>query len=83
MERSRRVGVPKRRWQIDGLGGSARNAIEKSRVEEGEDGVTMMAGKGDFSVTRGKDKSIFYGDAMLTSFIEEGFELDTYRGVQE
>jgi len=57
IERSRRVGVPKRRWQIDGLGGSARNAIEKSRVEEGEDGVTMMAGKGDFSVTRGKDKS--------------------------
>jgi len=57
IERSRRVGVPKRRWRIEDLGGSARNAIEKSRVEEGEDGVTMMAGRCDFSVTRGKDRS--------------------------
>jgi len=40
-----------------GFGGSARKAIEKSRFDDGEEGVTMIAGRGDFSVARGKDKS--------------------------
>jgi len=40
-----------------GLGGGARNAIEKSREDDGEDGVTIMAGSFDFSVTRGRERS--------------------------
>lgn len=43
-----------------GAGGLARKAIEKSRDEVGDEGVTIMAGRGDFSVTEGnesKDKS--------------------------
>jgi len=31
--------------------------MEKSREEQGEDGVTMIAGRCDFSVTRGKERS--------------------------
>ena len=45
------------RSRIVGLEGGARKAIEKSRVEDGDDGVTMMAGKGDFSATRGRERS--------------------------
>lgn len=55
--------------------------MEKSRVEEGEDGVTMIAGRGDFSVTRGRDRSILCGDFLISS-IEGGLELDTYPEVQ-
>lgn len=39
-----------RRWKKDCLGGGARNAIEKSQELEGEDGVTTIAGSGDFSL---------------------------------
>jgi hypothetical protein len=39
------------------LGGSARNAIEKSRDDEGEEGVTIMAGSSDFSVASERDRS--------------------------
>jgi len=46
-----------RRCRMDGLGGEARKAIEKSCLEDGEHGVTMMAGRGDFSVARGNDRS--------------------------
>lgn len=45
------------RSRMVGLGGGARNAMEKSWECEGEEGVTMMAGKGDFSVAKGRDKS--------------------------
>lgn len=40
-----------------GLGACARKAIEKSCVWTGEEGVTMMAGKGDFSVMEGRERS--------------------------
>ena len=40
-----------------GFGGDAKNAIEKSWDEDGDDGVTMIAGSGDFSVTRGRERS--------------------------
>jgi len=40
-----------------GFGRGAKKAIEKSRVEVGEDGVTMIAGKDDFSSTRGRERS--------------------------
>jgi len=46
-----------RRCRMDGFGGEARKAMEKSCVEDGEEGVTMMAGRGDFSVARDKDRS--------------------------
>jgi len=66
IERSRKLGEAntldedrdsERRCRMDGLGGVQRKAMEKSCVEDGEQGVTMMAGRGDFSVTRGKDRS--------------------------
>lgn len=39
------------------LGGGARKAIEKSWLWIGDEGVTMMAGKGDFSVMEGRERS--------------------------
>jgi len=42
----------------DGLGGAARNAMEKSRVDEGEEGVTIIAGRADFSVASGRERSV-------------------------
>ena len=45
------------RSRIDGFGSGARNAIEKSVEPLGELGVTMIAGSGDFSSTRGKVRS--------------------------
>ena len=47
----------KKRVTADSLAGGARNAIAKSLSPEGEDGVTMIAGKGDFSSTIGLDRS--------------------------
>ena len=47
----------KKRVKTDSLGGGARNAIAKSLSPEGEDGVTMIAGKGDFSSTIGLERS--------------------------
>jgi len=47
----------KKRVKTESLGGGARNAIAKSLSPKGEDGVTMIAGKGDFSSTRGLDRS--------------------------
>lgn len=41
----------------EGFGWGAKKAIEKSWAEDGDDGVTMMAGKFDFSVARGKERS--------------------------
>lgn len=40
-----------------GFGSGARNAMRKSVSPEGEEGVTMIAGKGDFSSTRGLERS--------------------------
>jgi hypothetical protein len=45
------------RSRSETLGGGARKAIEKSRGDMGEDGVTMMAGSGDFSDARGRVRS--------------------------
>lgn len=41
----------------DGFSGGARNAMEKSREDDGDEGVTMIAGRVDFSVTMGNDRS--------------------------
>lgn len=46
-----------RRSRMEGFGGGARNAMEKSCEEEGEEGVTMIAGRDDFSVARGSERS--------------------------
>jgi len=40
-----------------GFSGVARKAMLKSRGEMGDEGVTMTAGKGDFSATSGSDRS--------------------------
>jgi len=46
-----------RRSRIEGFGGGARNAIEKSLAEDGEDGVTIIAGRESFFVFRGRERS--------------------------
>jgi len=45
------------RSRHDGFCSGARNAIEKSVELLGELGVTMMAGSGDFSSTKGRVRS--------------------------
>jgi len=45
------------RSRNEGFGFGARNAIEKSVEPLGELGVTMIAGSGDFSSTKGKVRS--------------------------
>lgn len=45
------------RSRHDGFGSGARNAMEKSVEPLGELGVTMIAGSGDFSSTKGKVRS--------------------------
>jgi len=45
------------RSRNEGFGSGARNAIEKSVEPLGELGVTMIAGSGDFSLTKGKVRS--------------------------
>jgi hypothetical protein len=47
-----------KRWRRGAFGGGARKAIEKSCVWMGDEGVTMMAGRGDFSVRVGSEKSL-------------------------
>lgn len=42
--------------------GGARKAIEKSWLEDGDDGVTIIAGKGDFSEANGRDRSVICGE---------------------
>lgn len=46
------------RSRHDGFGSGARNAMQKSVELLGELGVTMIAGSGDFSSTKGKVRSI-------------------------
>lgn len=46
------------RSRNEGFGFGARNAMEKSAELLGELGVTMIAGSGDFSSTRGKVRSV-------------------------
>jgi hypothetical protein len=41
----------------DGLGGGAKKAIAKSLEDDGHGGVTMMAGRGDFSVMVSRERS--------------------------
>jgi hypothetical protein len=49
------------RSRKDGLAGGARKAMKNGEsvaaATEGDEGVTMIAGRGDFSVARGRDKS--------------------------
>jgi len=49
------------RSRRDGLGGGARKAMKKGEsvaaAIDGDEGVTIMAGRGDFSAARGRDKS--------------------------
>jgi len=40
-----------------GRGGGGKKAKLKSRVDDGDEGVTIMGGIGDFSAMSGKDKS--------------------------
>jgi hypothetical protein len=47
----------RRRCRSVGLGTGARNAMEKSVMLLGEEGVTMMAGNGLFSSTKGRVRS--------------------------
>jgi len=42
---------------MDGFSVGARKAMEKSCEEQGEEGVTMIAGRGDFSVMLGRERS--------------------------
>lgn len=49
------------RSRNDGFGCGARNAMEKSVEHLGELGVTMIAGSGDFSSTKGKVQSTEWG----------------------
>lgn len=42
------IVVVKRSKRV-GFGGGARNAMEKSAEHDGDDGVTIIAGRGDFS----------------------------------
>jgi hypothetical protein len=45
------------RSRIEGFGGGERKAIEKSLAEDGEEGVTIIAGRESFSVFRGRERS--------------------------
>lgn len=45
------------RWRSVGFGGGARKAMEKSLALAGDDGVTMIAGSGLFSSTKGSVRS--------------------------
>lgn len=47
-----------RRWKREGLGAGARKAMEKSPELEGEEGVTTMAGRGDFSLMVASERSV-------------------------
>lgn len=46
------------RSRKEGGVGGARKAMAKSCEEEGEQGVTMIAGSGDFSVASGRERSM-------------------------
>jgi len=56
-EEGREGSMEKTRRQIEGLGGGARKAMEKSVVLLGDEGVTIIAGSGLFSSTRGRVRS--------------------------
>jgi hypothetical protein len=56
-ERGGRGRYEATRSRNDGFGSGARNAMEKSIELLGELGVTMIAGSGDFSSTKGKVRS--------------------------
>jgi len=56
------------RSRHEGFGPGARNAIEKSAEHLGELGVTMIAGSGDFSSTRGNVRSIKKQEDPLSDF---------------
>ena len=55
-----------------GFGSGARNAMRKSVSPEGEEGVTMIAGKGDFSSTRGFERSEINGEQGSSEHIQRG-----------
>jgi hypothetical protein len=43
--------------QTEGFGGGVKNAMEKSLVDNSEEGVTIIVGKASFSVFRGRERS--------------------------
>jgi len=45
------------RSRTEGFSGGARNAMAKSVDDDGDEGVTMIAGRGDFSVRVGSERS--------------------------
>ena len=65
MERTRKLGVEellydcKRSLKLC-LGAQGRKAKAKSRDEDGEQGVTMIAGRGDLPATSSKERSDFF-----------------------
>ena len=65
-----------------GFGGGLRNAIAKSLSDVGDDGVTIIAGSGDFSSTSGSDRSAARGDNELHLILALSF-CCTYRGARE
>jgi hypothetical protein len=69
------ASVP-RRSRTEGFGGGARKAMEKSRAEEGEEGVTMIAGRESFSVFKGRERSESLSRAC------DQKKVHTYRGVR-
>jgi len=46
-----------RRSRMEGFGGGARKAMEKSLAEDGEEGVTIIAGRESFSAFKGRERS--------------------------
>jgi len=56
-----------RRSRKLGLGGQGMKANEKSCVEEGEHGVTMMVGRGDFPATSERERSEGAGTSIWSA----------------
>ena len=54
--------------------------MEKSRDDEGEEGVTIMAGNGDFSVASERERSNIKNKTRSNSL--RGFQMGSYRGEQ-
>ncbi len=65
MERTRKLGTEELLYDCKrllklGLGEEGRKAKEKSRDEDGEQGVTMIGGRGDLPATSSKERSIVF-----------------------
>jgi len=58
------VASENRRSRAVGFSGGARKAMEKSAEQDGDDGVTMIAGSGDLSPTSESETSPGAGTRM-------------------